>query len=176
MNNDKNIVFKTEWFNIEQEHFRNISPKPFYRINCANNVIVLAQTETGHLVLVKQFRPALNKITLELPSGAIDPDETPSDAALRELYEETGYTCQNIIPLGKGKIMLNRLDAEEYTFFAPNAVRDPVFITHENIDTVLITPTEFKELVMAEKFEQFVMLALLVLADWKASTHFVRSE
>jgi hypothetical protein len=29
---------------------------------------------------------------------------------------------------------------------------------------------------MAEKFEQFAMLALLVLADWKASTHFVRSE
>ncbi|MCJ7531963.1 MAG: NUDIX hydrolase [Anaerolineales bacterium] len=125
-------------------------------------------------MLVKQFRPALNKITLELPSGAIDSGETPSDAALRELYEETGYTCQNIVPLGKGKIMLNRLNAEEYTFFAPNAVRDSVFITHENIDTVLITPTEFKELVMVEKFEQFAMLTLLVLADWKVGTHFVR--
>jgi len=90
MNNDKKIVFQTEWFNIEQGHFRNISPKPFYRINCPNNVIVLAQTETGHLVLVKQFRPALNKITLELPSGAIDLDETPSDAALRDHMKRLG--------------------------------------------------------------------------------------
>jgi ADP-ribose pyrophosphatase len=173
VDNDKRIVFQTEWFNIEEEYFPDFSAKPFYRMNCADNVIVLAQTETGLLVLVKQFRPALNKMTLELPSGAIDPGETPASAAQRELYEETGYTCQQWVPLGPGKIMLNRLNAQDFAFFAPNAVKTANFIAAEKIETVLLTPAEFKELVMKEQFEQFAMLALLALADWKADTHFV---
>ena len=43
-----------------------------------------------HTVLVRQFRPPLDTATLELPAGLIDPGETPSQAAERELCEETG--------------------------------------------------------------------------------------
>ena len=39
-------------------------------------------------------------MTLESPGGVIDPGEDPKRAALRELEEETGYTCDNIISLG----------------------------------------------------------------------------
>eukprot|EP00392_Amoebophrya_sp_AT5.2_P019179 g19921.t1 len=42
-------------------------------------------------LLVKQFRPAINAYTLELPAGLVDRGETPEQAALRELKEETGY-------------------------------------------------------------------------------------
>lgn len=43
------------------------------------------------LLLQKQFRPPLNKVTIEVPSGLIDAGEDPATAALRELKEETGY-------------------------------------------------------------------------------------
>jgi ADP-ribose pyrophosphatase len=43
------------------------------------------------LLLQKQFRPPLNKITIESPSGLIDQGETPAETAIRELREETGY-------------------------------------------------------------------------------------
>ena len=45
-------------------------------------------------VLVKQYRPPLDAYTIELPAGLIDANETPQEAALRELHEETGYVGQ----------------------------------------------------------------------------------
>jgi len=50
--------------------------------------------------LVKQYRAAVDRITTELPSGRVDPGETPEAAALRELEEETGYTADNLLLAG----------------------------------------------------------------------------
>ena len=44
------------------------------------------------LVLVRQFRPPTGKYVWEAPAGLIEPGESIETAALRELYEETGYT------------------------------------------------------------------------------------
>ena len=45
----------------------------------------------GCVALVKQFRYAYNSLTYEIPAGKIDEGETPKEAAVRELEEETGY-------------------------------------------------------------------------------------
>jgi 8-oxo-dGTP pyrophosphatase MutT (NUDIX family) len=42
-------------------------------------------------VLEKQFRPPVGKVCIEVPAGLIDEGETPEEAAVRELKEETGY-------------------------------------------------------------------------------------
>ena len=44
------------------------------------------------VLLVTQFRPPIEKLSIELPAGLIDPGESAGEAALRELKEETGYT------------------------------------------------------------------------------------
>ena len=53
------------------------------------NVIVV--TEECRIVLVEQYRHGTDSVTLEIPGGAVDPGETPLDAGVRELEEETGY-------------------------------------------------------------------------------------
>lgn len=44
----------------------------------------------GTVTVVKQFRPAIDSMSIEVPAGLLDPGEDPLDAAKRELTEETG--------------------------------------------------------------------------------------
>lgn len=56
----------------------------------------------GRILMIRQYRPAVDRETLELPAGAKDAeDPDTSVTARRELEEETGYTCEKILPLVK---------------------------------------------------------------------------
>ncbi len=58
---------------------------------------VVAVRDDGKLLMVRQYRNALERETLELPAGGLNSREEPTiDAAARELEEETGYTCDNL--------------------------------------------------------------------------------
>ena len=55
---------------------------------------VVAVKEDGRLLMVRQYRNALERETLEIPAGGLNGPEEPTDlAAARELEEETGYTA-----------------------------------------------------------------------------------
>src|SRR5579884_558550 len=51
-------------------------------------VAILAFTDDGQLVLVRQYRKAAERLTVEIPAGTLGPGEAPRDCALRELKEE----------------------------------------------------------------------------------------
>ncbi|MFC2139071.1 NUDIX hydrolase [Bacteroidota bacterium] len=61
---------------------------------------VVAVTPDKEIVIVRQFRFGNGKITTEIPGGTVEPDESPKDAAIRELKEETGYTSDKWTYLG----------------------------------------------------------------------------
>ena len=60
---------------------------PFYRIDAAEWVNVVALTPGGEIVMVRQYRHGSGEITLEIPGGMVDPGERPASAAARELLE-----------------------------------------------------------------------------------------
>ncbi|MBE5960353.1 MAG: NUDIX hydrolase [Lachnospiraceae bacterium] len=52
--------------------------------------------EDGNIIMVRQYRNAIDRQTIEIPAGGINKGEKPIDAAARELEEETGYKAGNI--------------------------------------------------------------------------------
>jgi ADP-ribose pyrophosphatase len=56
--------------------------------------VIVPYLGDGRYVLVRQFRHALGRETLEFPAGRLDPGEDPENCARRELAEETGYQAR----------------------------------------------------------------------------------
>ncbi|TKD69928.1 NUDIX domain-containing protein [Pseudalkalibacillus hwajinpoensis] len=57
-------------------------------------VAVIAITSDNKVLAVRQYRKALGKAIVEIPAGKLEPGEKPEVTAVRELEEETGYTCE----------------------------------------------------------------------------------
>ncbi len=94
----------------------------FYVLESPPWVNVIPLTPENDVVLIHQYRHGIRDITLEIPGGLVDPADSPSQAACRELWEETGYREETLIPLGAvhpNPAILNNLC---YTFIARGVV------------------------------------------------------
>ena len=92
-------VFTTAF--VEATHPRTGALKRFSLIHSADWVNVIALTADRRVVLIRQYRPGVDRVCLEIPGGMIDPGEDPCAAAARELAEETGYTGGTLELIGK---------------------------------------------------------------------------
>lgn len=59
-------------------------------------VAVIAITDDGKIVMVEQYRKAMERSLVEIPAGKLEPGEEPLKTAKRELEEETGYVCERM--------------------------------------------------------------------------------
>lgn len=64
-------------------------------------VALLPMLDGDRLCLVKNDRYAVGETLLEVPAGTLEPGESPDDAAVRELREETGYVAGSIMRVGE---------------------------------------------------------------------------
>jgi 8-oxo-dGTP pyrophosphatase MutT (NUDIX family) len=67
----------------------------FHVLHSPNWAAVIAITEDGEILMVEQYRHGLGRTSLELPSGVIEANEGPLEAAKRELFEETGHKARD---------------------------------------------------------------------------------
>lgn len=88
-------IFKGHVFEVEVQEVSlpngNQSQRELVHHNGA--VAVIAFTPENKLILVRQYRKALEKAIAEIPAGKLEPGEDPLDSAKRELAEETGITA-----------------------------------------------------------------------------------
>ena len=59
-------------------------------------VAIVALTEEGRICLVRQYRTALGRVTVEIPAGKLSAGEDPLECANRELLEETGMVAERM--------------------------------------------------------------------------------
>jgi len=63
------------------------------------DAVVIVAVVDGCIILEKQYRDATGKYFLELPAGHIEENENPTNTAIREMKEETGYTPKKVLPI-----------------------------------------------------------------------------
>ncbi|MBI3853388.1 MAG: NUDIX hydrolase [Verrucomicrobia bacterium] len=117
LNPEGEIVFTTPWFQILANRPAGFD-QPHYSIQAVDVVVIVAVNCQGKLLLVRQFRPAVDAFTLELPAGHIEPGETPEDAARKELWEETGHEAGTLELLTKLSPSTARFTNRLWCFFA----------------------------------------------------------
>lgn len=118
-NPEAEIVFRTPWFQILARRSPS-KDRPYYAIQSPDVAVIVAVNDRGELLLVRQFRPAVDMMTLELPAGHIEPGETPEEAARKELREETGHEAGTLELLTKVSPSTARFTNRLWCFFASN--------------------------------------------------------
>jgi 8-oxo-dGTP pyrophosphatase MutT (NUDIX family) len=148
---------------------RGISPRTeraveFHSLELADWVQIIPRTPAGQLIMVEQFRPGAEIVSLEFPAGLIEAGESPADAGLRELEEETGYRADVAWPIGQvyvnPAIQSNRL----HVAYAPDCRPDGMMQLDEGEDVRvrLVSDHELTQL-MADGAIQHA----LVLTAWQ---------
>ncbi|MEB3197664.1 MAG: NUDIX hydrolase [Candidatus Sericytochromatia bacterium] len=158
-------VFETEYFNLEaapEEPCRGNGP--YYRMTGPDSVICCVLDQDDRFVMVRQYRPNLETVTLEIPAGGIERGESPLVAARREILEETGLRCP-LLPLGKSfSLMMNRTSIMDHLFFGMFPERTPHFVPEPGTEIVLVPRCDLLQFALRGEFLQIAGLGLLQLA------------
>jgi ADP-ribose pyrophosphatase len=88
------------------------------------SVVIVPVTDSGEIVLVKQYRHAIGRVAWELPAGSLKPSEDVTDAARRECQEEVGLVPSQLTPLGSFFPTPGYCD-EQMNFFRADGLREP---------------------------------------------------
>lgn len=166
---EKETVFSNSWLKVVAKIVdRQDVGGAFYSLEMPDYVTVIAVTSEEKLVLVEQFRPAVETSVLEFPSGHVDAGETPEQAAIRELKEETGFTANNLSFLGKYWSDTGRNGNRLWCYLALNTVQDPSWKqTEELVKPVLLTKQAFIDHINQSKFNHALNLTAVAAAQLK---------
>src|SRR5690242_2976895 len=94
-------VYKGKVFNIDRDQVKMPNGRTVVVdvVRHSKSVVLIPVPEPGHVVLIRQYRYAINGFLWELPAGSVDESETPEHAARRECHEEIGKVPATIVRL-----------------------------------------------------------------------------
>lgn len=137
---------------------------PISLLEAVDWVNVIALTPDLQVVLVRQFRHGTRDFTLEIPGGQVDARETPAQAAVRELREETGFAGGRPVLLGtvtpNPAFLNNRCHTVLLRHCRP--VAEPELDRGEDIEVLLRPLAEIPEIIRSGGIDH----ALVICAFW----------
>jgi len=154
---DQNYIFNRKWLKIQQRRYylpAKGKEADFYLFEYSPWVSILPVTTSGEIVLIRQYRPGLDRILWEIPAGLVDECEKPLDAAKRELLEETGYRANGWDLLGAFSPNPGTHTNLSYSYIARDVfpAGSQALDETEEIDVVLKHPDEVRYLLKKGEF------------------------
>lgn len=126
---------------------------------------IVAITEEKEVILIKQFRKAIEKIMWEIPAGKLEKGENPKDCALRELKEETGYSAGNLKLIHKIYTSPGFCNQKVYIFLATDLTQGECdFDPGENIETYKLSLEKVNEMIQKNEIEDAKTIVGILLA------------
>ncbi len=125
---------------------------------------VVPVTEDGKILMVRQYRNALERETLEIPAGALDREDEPGIAcAGRELEEETGYRCERLEWLITLRTTVAFCNERIEVYVARNLIPSKQHLDEDEfIDLQAFTIDELKEKIFAGEIEDAKTVSALM--------------
>ena len=138
----------------------------YHQITLQDCVLIFASTGDGKIIMERQYRHGVGKVTLALPSGTVEVDEEPLAAAQRELLEETGYKSKIWQSLGSFSMHGNYGCGRAHLFKASDAHRftEPESGDLEDMEIVTMTLDEIAQAVQESDIGLLGTMATIALA------------
>jgi ADP-ribose pyrophosphatase len=119
-------VYKGRVFDVYRDRVRMPNQREVTQdvVRHSRSVVLLPIPEPGSIILIRQYRYAVNRWLWELPAGSVDEGEEPDEAARRECHEEIGQAPETIVRLGSLHPTPGYCD-EEMIFFRLSSLSVP---------------------------------------------------
>ena len=166
MNDDRDAPLETVWPGKYISVLKRGRWEFVSRTGSTHAVVIVAEHE-GKVILIEQFRVPVGGRCLELPAGLVgdeDAHATIEETAIKELEEETGFTCDRVERLGDFHSSPGMV-AESFTLVRAHGVRkvgEGGGTEHEEIDVFLVPRAEIPAFV-ASRREQGVAVDVKLL-------------
>lgn len=152
----KESIYKGKIIEVEKHKVSLPNNETAYREVVKHNgaVAICALTPDQQVILVKQYRKALEQELLEIPAGKLEPGEDRESAAIRELEEETGYKAKKLTLIGEVYGTPGFSNEKISVYFADNLVEGKVNLDEDEfVEKVLYSLDDVKKAVAARTIE-----------------------
>jgi|ERR1700730_6297615 ADP-ribose diphosphatase len=139
----------------------------YHAVGQQDYIAIVARTPDGKIPIVRQYRPALERFTWELPAGLVEKGEDAADSCRRELLEETGFPAKAVHALGTYAPCTGRLSNQMHSFFVETGARTKTHVAEAGIELKLVTPNELAALILADEFDHQLHIGSILLAGMR---------
>lgn len=173
----RTVTTLSQWVDViarEVEAGPGEPPQIYHALGQQDYLAIVALTSDGRIPIVRQYRPAVEDFTWELPAGLVERGEDPAASCARELLEETGFPARRIVPLGEAMPCSARLGNRIHSFFVETGDRVTGFEPERGMTVALRTPAELAAMIESGAFAHQLHLGALLLAHLRGLLRFTR--